>query len=61
MSVGSHHLKPHERAGSWALGFAEKCILPVLPNGELRQRLREFIDRNNARLHVRAHQIDRSD
>jgi hypothetical protein len=48
----SHRMTLFQRALSRALDFVEGRIVLVLPRG-LRQRLRAFIDRAQARLHSR--------
>jgi hypothetical protein len=54
MQNHSHRMTLYQRAVSWALDIIEGRILPALPRGLLRQRLREYIDRAQARLHSRS-------
>ena len=56
MSSLSHRVRFFERCATWALGFVERWIIPALPRGLLRQRLRASIDRAQARLHSRVHE-----
>ena len=44
-----------ERTTFLALRFLEAWLVPVLPRGAPRNRLRGFVDRAHARLHVRVH------
>jgi hypothetical protein len=52
MQNHSHRMTLYQRALSRALDLIEGRIVPVLPRG-LRQRLRAYIDRAQARLHSR--------
>lgn len=52
MQNHSHRMTLYQRALSRTLDLIEGRIVPVLPRG-LRQRLRAYIDRAQARLHSR--------
>jgi hypothetical protein len=51
MQNHSHRMTLYQRALSRVLDFTEGRIVPALPRG-LRQRLRAYIDRAQARLHA---------
>jgi len=53
MHDDSHRMTLYQRAVSWALDIVEGRIAPALPRGPLRQRLRAYIDRAQARLKSR--------
>jgi hypothetical protein len=53
----SHRLTLYQRAVSRALDILEGRIVPALPRGLLRRRLRAYIDRAQARL--KAHAVTR--
>jgi hypothetical protein len=50
----SHRLTLYQRAMSRALDILEGWIVPALPRGWLRRRLRDYIDRAQARLKAQA-------
>jgi hypothetical protein len=52
-----HRMTLYQRAVSWTLDIVEGKIVRVLPR-RLRQRLRAYIDRAQARLHSRTDDVD---
>ncbi|HET7756264.1 MAG TPA: hypothetical protein VFK87_03325 [Steroidobacteraceae bacterium] len=48
-----HRLSWQQCAALWALEFIERRLIPLVPRGALRQRLRASTDRAQARLHER--------
>jgi hypothetical protein len=56
MRNAAHRIGFVDRALAWTLGAAERWIIPTLPRGALRQRLRASIDRAQAQLHSRIHE-----
>ena len=57
-SDGAHRMTLYQRSVLWLLGVVERCIIPLLPRGALRNQLRARIDRAQARLHYRVHEHD---
>ena len=51
-----HHLSGYQRFVLWLLGVVERCVIPLLPRGQLRTRLRTRIDTAQARFHSRLHE-----
>ena len=54
----AHRMTLYQRSVFWLLGVVERCIIPLLPRGALRNQLRARIDRAQARLHSRVHKHD---
>jgi hypothetical protein len=54
-SGSTHRMTFYLRCVLWLLNAGERWILPLLPRGALRNRLRARIDRAQARLHSRVH------
>jgi hypothetical protein len=50
-----HRLTLYQRYVLWLLGVVERSVIPLLPRGGLRHKLRARIDRAQARLHARVH------
>jgi hypothetical protein len=53
MQPHTHRLSWYQRAAAWTLEFIERRLIPLVPRGSLRQRLRASTDRAQARLHER--------
>jgi hypothetical protein len=51
----THPMTRSQRCVFWLLGMVERWVIPLLPRGALRSRLRARIDRAQARLHARVH------
>jgi hypothetical protein len=51
----AHRLTLYQRSELWLLGVVEHLVIPLLPRGALRNRLRARIDYAQARLHSRVH------
>jgi hypothetical protein len=56
MQDDSHRLALYQRALSWLLDVVDGRIIPALPRGLLRHRLRAYIDRAQSQLHSRVHE-----
>jgi hypothetical protein len=54
-SDNTHRMTLYQRCVLWLLGVAERGVIPLLPRGALRNRLRARIDRAQAHLHSRVH------
>ena len=54
-SDNAHRMTLNQRCVLWLLGVVERCVIPLVPRGTLRNRLRARIDRAQARLHSRVH------
>lgn len=54
-SEATHRMTLYQRFVLWLLGAGERWVIPLLPRGALRNRLRARLDRAQARLHSRVH------
>lgn len=54
-SDNAHRMTLYQRCVLWLLNAAERGVIPLLPRGALRNRLRARIDRAQAHLHARVH------
>jgi hypothetical protein len=54
-SEKTHRMTLYQRSALWLLGVGERWVIPLLPRGALRNRLRTRLDRAQARLHERVH------
>jgi hypothetical protein len=57
-SEDTHRMTLYQRSVLWLLGVGERWVIPLLPRGALRNRLRARLDRAQARLHARVHDHD---
>lgn len=55
ISGDAHSTGLRQRVVLLVLQFVERFVIPALPRGAVRHRLRESIDRAQARLHSRVH------
>ena len=54
-SGNAHDLTLYQRSVLWLLGVVERVVIPLLPRGAWRNRLRARMDHAQARLHSRVH------
>ena len=54
-SENTHRMTLYQRSVLWLVGAGERWVIPLIPRGALRNRLRARLDRAQARLHSSVH------